>query len=145
MLTLDKIYHAAFVLKDVIRRTELVPAPNVNKKATIFLKPENLQLTVQERAEFFKGGPRYHLPTSYLLEHCLAHNLFFPDSVGVVARFFENRNHIHLITHRHCSHLLHYTVIITRITPISSVNITHNLSVMFVNYANCITLVLGVL
>ena len=45
MLTLDKIYHAAFVLKDVIRRTELVPAPNVNKKATIFLKPENLQLT----------------------------------------------------------------------------------------------------
>ena len=45
MLTLDKIYHAAFVLKDVIRRTELVPAPNVNKKGTVFLKPENLQLT----------------------------------------------------------------------------------------------------
>ena len=45
MLTLDKIYHAAFVLKDVIRRTELVPAPNVNQNATVYLKPENLQLT----------------------------------------------------------------------------------------------------
>ena len=45
MLTLDKIYHAAFVLKDVIRHTELVPAPNVNKNATVYLKPENQQLT----------------------------------------------------------------------------------------------------
>ncbi len=56
MLTLDKIYHAAFVLKDVIRRTELVPAPNVNKKATIFLKPENLQLTgsFKVRGSYYK-------------------------------------------------------------------------------------------
>ena len=27
MLTLDKIYHAAFVLKDVARRTDLIEAP----------------------------------------------------------------------------------------------------------------------
>ena len=56
MLTLDKIYHAAFVLKDVIRRTELVPAPNVNKKGTIFLKPENLQLTgsFKVRGSYYK-------------------------------------------------------------------------------------------
>ena len=56
MLTLDKIYHAAFVLKGVIRRTELVPAPNVNKKATIFLKPENLQLTgsFKVRGSYYK-------------------------------------------------------------------------------------------
>ena len=56
MLTLDKIYHASFVLKDVIRRTELVPAPNVNKKATVFLKPENLQLTgsFKVRGSYYK-------------------------------------------------------------------------------------------
>ena len=56
MLTLDKIYHAAFVLKDVIRRTELVPAPNVNPNATIFLKPENLQLTgsFKVRGSYYK-------------------------------------------------------------------------------------------
>lgn len=56
MLTLDKIYHAAFVLKDVIRRTELVPAPNVNKKGTIYLKPENLQLTgsFKVRGSYYK-------------------------------------------------------------------------------------------
>ena len=56
MLTLDKIYHAAFVLKDVIRRTELVPASNVNKKGTVFLKPENLQLTgsFKVRGSYYK-------------------------------------------------------------------------------------------
>ena len=27
MLTLDKIYHAAFVLKDVARKTDLIEAP----------------------------------------------------------------------------------------------------------------------
>ena len=56
MLTLDKIYHAAFVLKDVIRRTELVPAPNVNKNATVYLKPENLQLTgsFKVRGSYYK-------------------------------------------------------------------------------------------
>lgn len=45
MLTLDKIYHASYVLKDVIRRTDLIYAPKINKKANIYLKPENLQLT----------------------------------------------------------------------------------------------------
>ena len=56
MLTLDKIYHASFILKDVIRRTELVPAPNVNKKSTVFLKPENLQLTgsFKVRGSYYK-------------------------------------------------------------------------------------------
>ena len=56
MLTLDKIYHAAFVLKDVIRRTELVPAPNVNKKGSVYLKPENLQLTgsFKVRGSYYK-------------------------------------------------------------------------------------------
>ena len=45
MLTLDKIYHAAYVLKDVVRHTELVKAPTINPSADIYLKPENLQVT----------------------------------------------------------------------------------------------------
>lgn len=31
MLTLDKIYHAAFVLKDVARKTDLIDAPKLSK------------------------------------------------------------------------------------------------------------------
>ena len=45
MVTLDKIYHASFVLKDVIRHTELVKADKINPDCTVYLKPENLQLT----------------------------------------------------------------------------------------------------
>lgn len=45
MVTLDKIYHAAYVLKDVVRHTELVKAPTINPAAEVYLKPENLQVT----------------------------------------------------------------------------------------------------
>lgn len=45
MLTLEKIYHAAFVLKDVVRETHIVPAPNLSQNCNVYLKPENLQLT----------------------------------------------------------------------------------------------------
>ena len=45
MLTLDKIYHAAFVLKDVIRSTGVIHAPKLNPEANIYLKTENLQVT----------------------------------------------------------------------------------------------------
>ncbi len=45
MLTLDKIYHASFVLKEVLRRTDLIAAPQILPGTPIFLKPENLQLT----------------------------------------------------------------------------------------------------
>ncbi|RHJ92600.1 threonine ammonia-lyase [Parabacteroides bouchesdurhonensis] len=45
MLTLDKIYQASFVLKTVIRRTDLIKAPNINPECNIYLKPENLQIT----------------------------------------------------------------------------------------------------
>lgn len=56
MLTLDKIYHASYVLKDVIRRTELIHAPNINSKCNVFLKPENLQLTgsFKVRGSYYK-------------------------------------------------------------------------------------------
>ena len=45
MLTLDKVYHAAFVLKDVVRETALLPSPKINPNCNVFLKTENLQVT----------------------------------------------------------------------------------------------------
>ena len=46
MLTLDKIYHAAFVLRDVARRTDLIEAPHLSHHGEqLYLKTENLQVT----------------------------------------------------------------------------------------------------
>ena len=45
MLTLDKIYHAAFVLRNVARKTDLIKAPGLSEKTDIYLKTENLQVT----------------------------------------------------------------------------------------------------
>ena len=45
MLTLDKIYHAAFILKDVARRTDLIAAPRLSETSELYLKTENLQVT----------------------------------------------------------------------------------------------------
>lgn len=45
MLTLDKIYHASYVLKDVIRPTPLVKTEAISDNCEIYLKPENLQTT----------------------------------------------------------------------------------------------------
>lgn len=44
MLTLDKIYHAAYVLKDVIRETRMIQS-KINPECETYLKPENLQIT----------------------------------------------------------------------------------------------------
>ena len=44
MLTLDKVYHAKYVLKPVIRETDVIHAPKINPEAQIFLKTENLQI-----------------------------------------------------------------------------------------------------
>lgn len=45
MLTLDKIYKASHVLKEVIRPTECIKAPKINPEADVYLKTENLQVT----------------------------------------------------------------------------------------------------
>ncbi|MGN0594509.1 MAG: threonine ammonia-lyase [Hominimerdicola sp.] len=45
MLTLDKIFDASKVLKEVIRPTACIPAPMVNPEAQTYLKTENLQVT----------------------------------------------------------------------------------------------------
>lgn len=45
MITLDSIYRASFALKNIIRRTDLIYAPQINSESQIYLKPENLQYT----------------------------------------------------------------------------------------------------
>ena len=45
MLTLDKIYHAAYVLRDVVRKTDFNSSPHMNPIGELYLKTENLQTT----------------------------------------------------------------------------------------------------
>ncbi len=45
MITLDKIYHAKHVLKQVIRETDVIYAPHINPASQVYLKTENLQIT----------------------------------------------------------------------------------------------------
>ncbi len=44
-MTLDKIYHAAYVLKEAARKTDLIAAPDLCECGNIWLKTENLQVT----------------------------------------------------------------------------------------------------
>ncbi|MBO4989394.1 MAG: threonine ammonia-lyase [Clostridia bacterium] len=44
-MNLDKVYHAAYTLKDVIRSTDVIKAPSLNPDCNVFLKTENLQVT----------------------------------------------------------------------------------------------------
>ena len=45
MRTIDKIYSAKYVLKQIIRETDIIRAPKINPDADIYLKTENLQIT----------------------------------------------------------------------------------------------------
>lgn len=56
MLTLDKVYKASTVLKEVIRETDMIAAPKLNPNANIYLKTENLQVTgsFKIRGSYFK-------------------------------------------------------------------------------------------
>ena len=45
MVTLDKVYHAAFILKEVARKTDLIYAQTIPSDAELYLKTENLQVT----------------------------------------------------------------------------------------------------
>ena len=44
-MELNKVYEAREVLKNVIRETDVIYSPTLSKKAKIFLKTENLQIT----------------------------------------------------------------------------------------------------
>lgn len=56
MLTLDKVYKASRVLKEIIRETDMIFAPNIVKGANVYLKTENLQITgsFKIRGSYFK-------------------------------------------------------------------------------------------
>lgn len=45
MLTLDRVYHASYVLKNTARRTDVIQAKLINPSADVWLKTENLQVT----------------------------------------------------------------------------------------------------
>ncbi len=45
MLTIDNVYRASNVLKGVVRKTDVLYAPNLCKGADLYLKTENLQIT----------------------------------------------------------------------------------------------------
>ena len=45
MLTLDNVYRAGYVLKEVVRKTDVIYAPKLVPGADIYLKTENLQVT----------------------------------------------------------------------------------------------------
>lgn len=56
MLTLDKVYRASTVLKEIIRETDMIAAPKINPAAKVYLKTENLQVTgsFKIRGSYFK-------------------------------------------------------------------------------------------
>ena len=56
MLTLDRIYQAAFTLKEVARNTDLILAEKLSEEGNLYLKTENLQRTgsFKVRGAYFK-------------------------------------------------------------------------------------------
>ena len=45
MLSLDKVFNAQSVLKNIVRETNLVRAYGIAPDCELYLKPENLQIT----------------------------------------------------------------------------------------------------
>ena len=56
MLTLDSVYRASYVLKNVIRKTDIIYAPKLKVGAQLYLKTENLQITgsFKVRGSYYK-------------------------------------------------------------------------------------------
>lgn len=76
MLTLDKIYHAAFVLSEVARKTDLIAAPNLGGSGELYLKTENLQTTgsFKLRGAYYKISQLTEEEKSYGILACSAGN-----------------------------------------------------------------------
>lgn len=56
MLSLDRVYKASTILKEIIRETDLITAPNLYQGCNVYLKTENLQVTgsFKIRGSYFK-------------------------------------------------------------------------------------------
>ena len=76
MVTLDKIYHASFVLKDVARKTDLIAAPRLVPDAEVYLKTENLQVTgsFKVRGAYYKISQLSEEERSHGIVACSAGN-----------------------------------------------------------------------
>ncbi len=59
MLTIDKVFHASAVLKDIVRPTSVVRAVGIAPQCDLYLKPENLQNT----GSFKLRGSGYKIAT----------------------------------------------------------------------------------
>ncbi len=69
MLTLDKVFDASKVLKEVIRPTACIFAPQINPDVKTYLKTENLQVT----GSFKVRGAYYKISQLTEEERAMAH------------------------------------------------------------------------
>ena len=76
MLTLDKVYHAGYVLKNVIRKTDVIKAQRINPDADVYLKTENLQITgsFKVRGSYYKISQLTEEEKSHGVVACSAGN-----------------------------------------------------------------------
>ncbi len=76
MLTLDKVYHAGYVLKNVIRKTDTIVAQRINPDADVYLKTENLQITgsFKVRGAYYKISQLSEEEKSHGVVACSAGN-----------------------------------------------------------------------
>ncbi len=76
MLTLDKVYNAGYVLKNVIRKTDVIMAPNINPESEVYLKTENLQITgsFKVRGAYYKMSQLTEEEKSHGVIACSAGN-----------------------------------------------------------------------
>ena len=56
MITLDNVYRASYVLRDVVRKTDVIYAPKLAPGTELYLKTENLQITgsFKVRGSYYK-------------------------------------------------------------------------------------------
>ena len=89
MLTFDKVHHAGQVLKDFIRTTDVIAAPNLAEKCELYLKPENLQYTgsFKLRGAYYKVATLSKEARNKGIVACSAGN--HAQGVALAAKHFE--------------------------------------------------------
>lgn len=78
MLSLDKVYHANYVLKDVVRETDIIYSPTLSAASgcEVYLKTENLQVTgsFKVRGAYYKIAQLSEEEKSHGVVACSAGN-----------------------------------------------------------------------
>jgi threonine dehydratase len=96
MLSLDRINLAGYVLKDVVRKTDMISAPGLAPGCELFLKTENLQITgsFKVRGAYFKMSSLSAAERARGVVACSAGN--HAQGVALAARSFGIRATIFL-------------------------------------------------